>query len=66
MSKIKTAKAIEIVSKTSKTADGNGTMIMANIAITKKTTLKSFCPRRKFRANPTCCFSVSFLAKLLL
>jgi hypothetical protein len=39
---IKTASAIDIVRSTSSTADGNGTIIIANIAITNKTTLKSF------------------------
>ena len=62
ISKIKTAKAIDIVKKTSSNADGRGTIIIANIAITKRTTLKSFCPRRKFNVVPTCCFNVSFRA----
>jgi hypothetical protein len=39
---IKTASAIETVSKTSSTLEGRGTMIIAKIAITKITTLKSF------------------------
>ena len=63
ISKIKTAKAIEMVSKISKRAEGKGTIIMAKIAITKTTTLKSFCPKRKLRAVPTCCLAVSFFAK---
>jgi hypothetical protein len=41
MSKIKTARAIEIVRSTSKRADGRGTIMIARIAITKTTTLKS-------------------------
>jgi len=63
ISKIKTAKAIETVSKTSSMLDGRGTMMMAKIAITNITTLKSLCPRRKFRLVPICCLIVSFFAK---
>ena len=66
ISKIKTAKAIDIVSKTSNIVDGSGTIMIANIAITNRTTLKSFCPRRKFNDRPICCLNVGFLAKLLL
>jgi hypothetical protein len=39
--RIKTAIAIEIVRSTSNIGAGRGTMIMARIAITKTTTLKS-------------------------
>lgn len=41
ISRIKTATAIEIVSRKSKTPEGRGTMIIARIAITNATTLKS-------------------------
>ena len=63
MSKIKTASAIDIVSKTSNKADGKGTIIIARIAITNITTLKSFWPKRKFIAIADCCLNVGFLAK---
>ena len=63
ISKISTARAIETVSKTSSIADGRGTMMIAKIAITNITTLKSFCPRRKLRVVPICCLNVSFFAK---
>ena len=66
ISKIRTAIAIDTVSSTSKTADGKGTIIIAKIAITKMTTLKSFCPRRKLRLIPTCCLSVLFFANFSL
>jgi len=66
ISKIKTAKAIEIVNSTSKRLEGRGTMIMAKIAITNTTTLKSLCPIRKFSAVPICCLVVNFFAKMLL
>lgn len=42
MSSIKTAIAMETVSITSSMADGSGTMMMAKIAITNKTTVISF------------------------
>lgn len=60
MRRIKTAIAIDTVKKRSKTDDGRGTIIMAKIAITNITTLRSFCPSRKFKLVPTCCFSVNF------
>jgi hypothetical protein len=41
ISKIRTEKAMETVKSTSKTDEGRGTMIMAKIAITNKTTLRS-------------------------
>ena len=41
MSKIKTERAMTMASKKSSIALGNGTMIIAKIAITKKTTLRS-------------------------
>ena len=66
ISKIRTAKAIDVVNKTSSIAEGRGTMIIARIPITKMTTPKSLCPRRKFRALPTCCLSCFFFAKNLL
>ena len=45
--------------------EGRGTMIMAKIAITKITTLRSRCPIRKLSPVPTCCRAVSrFFAKL--
>ena len=42
ISKIKTAIAIDTVKSTSSIEEGRGTMIMAKIAITNITTLKSF------------------------
>ncbi len=63
ISKIKTDKAIEIVSKTSNIEEGRGTMIMASIAITKKTTPRSRLPSKKLREVPIFCFVVNFLAK---
>ena len=42
ISSIKTASAIDVVSKTSSRVDGKGTMIIAKIAMTNITTLKSF------------------------
>jgi len=42
ISRIKTANAIETVSKISKKAEGRGTIIIAKIDITNRTTLKSF------------------------
>ena len=60
-----TATAIEMVKSTSKIEDGRGTMIMARIAITKRTTLRSRCPSKKLRPVPICCLVVNFLfAKL--
>ena len=59
---MRTAKAIEMVSIKSKTPDGRGTIIMAKIAITKRTTLKSLLPKRKLSVVPTCCLVVSFFA----
>jgi hypothetical protein len=42
-------------------------MIMAKIAITKRTTLKSLCPIKKLSPVPTCCLAVNFLfAKLFV
>jgi len=66
MSKIKTARAIEIVRNRSKRPDGRGTIMIASIAITKTTTLKSLWPIRKFSTVPICSLVVSFLAKMLL
>ena len=63
ISKIKTATAIDIVKNTSKSEDGRGTIIIANIPITNITTPKSLCPRRKFNAVPICCLVLSFFAK---
>ena len=63
INKIKTANAIETVSNISSIADGRGTIIIARIAITNRTTLKSLCPRRKFKLIPICCLSVNFFAK---
>ena len=66
ISKIRTAKAIDVVSRTSSIAEGKGTIIMAKIAITKTTTLRSLCPIRKLSVPPTCCLRVLFRAKNLL
>ena len=63
ISRIKTAIAIDTVKKTSKREDGRGTIIIAKIPITKKTTPISFCPKRKFNVVPTCCLILSFFAK---
>jgi len=57
-----TANAIDTVSKTSSIAEGSGTIIIAKIAITKITTLKSFFPSKKFKVVPICCLVVSFFA----
>ena len=66
ISSIKTAKAIETVSRISSNSDGRGTIIIAKIAITKITTLKYFCPNKKFKDMPICCFRVNFFANCLL
>ena len=62
ISKIRTANAIDIVKNRSSRDDGRGTIIMAKIAITNATTLRSFCEIKKFSVVPTCCLNVSFLA----
>ena len=46
---IKTATAMEIVRKKSNIAPGNGTIIIAKIIITKKTTVRSLDPTIAFK-----------------
>lgn len=52
---IKTDKEMEIVSIKSKIPLGKGTIMMATIAITKNTTLKSRWPRIRLRLLLNCC-----------
>ena len=55
-----------MVSSTSKTSEGRGTIMIAKIVMTKITTPKSLLPNTKFIEVPIFCLVVSFFAMFIL